>query len=224
MKKASTEQLQELDRIAIEDFKIKSLTLMENAGRSVAKITIETLKEIQKAKVNVICGKGNNGGDGFVCARYLIDKRIKTHIFLIGKISQLKNDALINFNLMKDAQDIIEISDLSELERAKGILSDCDLLIDAIFGIGLKGDTKEPFKSVIEFLNNTDRPIISVDVPSGLDATTGEQLGKSIRATMTVTFSLVKRGFFINQGPICCGKIIVVDIGIPKELIDRYAR
>jgi len=235
MRKASAEQLQELDRIAIEDFNIDSLSLMERAGCSVAQVAVETLKQIQEKKVhpqaktfgvgvNVICGKGNNGGDGFVCARYLISKGIKINVFLLGEIGKLKNDALHNYNLLKERQDVKEILNLSDFGGYKDILGDCDLIIDAIFGIGLKGRVKEPFESVIKILNNTKKTIISVDVPSGLNATTGEVLGECTKATKTVTFSLAKTGFFINQGPEHCGEITIVDIGIPEELIDKYLK
>ena len=235
MKKASAEQLQELDKVAIENFNIRSLDLMERAGRSVAQIAIETLKQIQEEKVhphtktfgmgvNVVCGKGNNGGDGFVCARYLINEGIKTNIFLIEEINQLKNDALVNYNLVKEKQDINEILSLTDFERFRDILGDCDLFIDAIFGIGLKGQIKEPFKSMIKFLNNTEKTIISVDAPSGLNVTTGEVLGECIKAAKTATFILAKTGFFINQGPSHCGEIIVDDIGIPQKLINRYVK
>lgn len=223
MKKACARKLQELDKLAIEKFNIKSLDLMETAGFHVAEAAVKTLEQIRKDKVAVICGKGNNGGDGFVCARHLIDKGVDVRIFLIAEAFKLKGDALINYNLLKEKQDIYEIPNLRDFEKSKNIFNHCNLFIDAIFGIGVNGQLKEPFRSVIKFLNDTGKPIVSVDVPSGLDATTGKILGECIKAERTVTFVLAKTGFFINEGPNYCGEIIVVDIGVPKELVDRYS-
>jgi NAD(P)H-hydrate epimerase len=237
MKTASARVIQQLDRIAIEELGIKSVLLMENAGRAVAKVIIDILRHKRNrpspagnhydkitGRVNIICGKGNNAGDGFVCARYLIDKKINTKIFMIGGSNRLKPDALSNYNILKERQGIIEISNLSEFKRQEDVFVACDLFVDAIFGLGLEGEPREPFSSIIRFMNNTTIPIISVDIPSGLNATSGIAYSACIKAFKTVTFSLAKTGFFINEGPSYCGQIIVEDIGIPKELIDKYVK
>ena len=221
---APKEVIQELDRIAIEERGIESLFLMENAGRAVATIVLETLREIGGNAVNVICGKGNNAGDGFVCARYLLDKGIDVRIIIIGEAINLKKDALINYKRIKEKNKIIEIAGLSELNKNRVSLFECDLFVDAIFGIGLKGAPEGIFKKIIELVIQTKKPVISVDIPSGLDADLGRASGTCIKAIKTVTFSLAKKGFFLNQGQDYCGDVIVADIGIPKDLIDKYVK
>ncbi len=221
-------QIQALDKKAAEDFGVSALSLMENAGKAVYQEARRFLKSLPNSQypkkhskaVNIFCGKGNNGGDGFVAARYLIKKGIRARIFLFGKSSELKQDALINFmKLKKMRTEIFETLDLKSMGKFKKIFLDCDLIIDALFGVGLRGVLKEPFFSLINFLNQSGIPIFSVDVPSGLDATTGEVLGSAIKATQTITFTLPKIGFFKNEGSDYCGEIIVKEIGIPENLI-----
>jgi NAD(P)H-hydrate epimerase len=222
MKIVTTREIQALDRKAIEDFKIDSLFLMENAGRAVAYEAIQFLNKLKDKKIAVFCGRGNNGGDGFVAARYLINKGFIVKIFLVGKVKEITTDAYANLDLLlKSGQKIIIISNLNSFKKQKYILRDYPLVIDALLGVGLRGDVREPFRTIIEFLNRSKKNVISVDVPSGLDATLGKPLGVCIRARKTVTFSLAKRGFFINQGPNFVGRLKVVDIGIPKGLIKK---
>ena len=207
MKIVSVKEMQELDRIAIEDKGIPSITLMENAGRVVSEIALTELKSIKNKKTAVFCGSGNNGGDGFVAARHLFNKGIDVSVYLIGPRTNLKNDPKIN----AEALDNIGVK-IHEISAPVSI--DHGLIIDAIFGIGLKGEVREPAKSIINDLNKKSLMIISVDVPSGLDADTGEILGASVKAGITVTMQFLKRGFYKNNGPEYTGKIIAVDIGI----------
>lgn len=206
-KTVSVEEMQELDRMAIEERGVSSIALMENAGRAVSEVALSELKGIKGKKVAVFCGGGNNGGDGFVAARYLFNKGVKVSVYLISKRSDLKNDPEINARLLEDiGVDICEIS--------RPLSVDSDLIIDAIFGIGLKGEVKKPAKDIIIDLNKKSIPVISVDVPSGLDADTGKALGVSIKADITVSMQFPKKGFYKNKGPEYTGKIIVTDIGI----------
>ena len=207
MKTVSVKEMQELDRIAIEDKGIPSITLMENAGRAVGEIALTELNNIKNKKAAVFCGSGNNGGDGFVAARYLFNKGINVSVYLIGRRLNLKNDPKLNAEALDDIG--VEIREISV-----PISTDHGLIIDAIFGIGLKGEVKEPARSIISDLNKKSVPIISVDVPSGLDADTGEILGVVVKAGITVTMQFPKQGFYKNKGPEYTGKIITVDIGI----------
>lgn len=207
MKTVSVKEMQELDRTAIKERGIPSIALMENAGRAVSEIALSELKDIKDKKVAVFCGGGNNGGDGFVAARHLFNKGVKINVYLISKRSDLKNDPEINARLLEDIG--VEICEIS------GPISvDSDLIIDAMFGIGLKGEVKKPAKDIIIDLNKKSIPVISVDVPSGLDADTGEILGVAIKAGVTVTMQFPKQGFYKNKGLEYTGKIIAVDIGI----------
>jgi hydroxyethylthiazole kinase-like uncharacterized protein yjeF len=207
LKTVSVKEMQELDRMAIEERGVPSITLMENAGKAVSEIALSELKDIKDKKAAVFCGGGNNGGDGFVAARHLFNKGVKVNVYLISKRPDLKNDPEINARLLEDiGVEICEISGPISLNS--------DLIIDAMFGIGLKGEVKKPAKDVIIDLNKKSIPVISVDVPSGLDADTGEILGASVKAGITVTMQFPKQGFYKNKGPEHVGKIIVADIGI----------
>jgi NAD(P)H-hydrate epimerase len=220
MKQATAKQIQQLDRVAIEHYKIESLFLMENAGKAVADEVAQALKNSKNKKIAVFCGKGNNGGDGFVAARYLINQGFEIKNFLLGKVKEITSDAKINFDLLsKMGQEIIQIPDEKSFQKYKDKLKGTILIIDAILGVGLNGEVRQPYKTIINFLNKSRKTIVSVDVPSGLDATTGEPLGICIKANKTVTFGLAKTGFFKNQGSKFVGKLKVADIGWPKELV-----
>ena len=223
MKAVSVKQIQNLDKIAIEKIGVPSLSLMENAGRGVAYEVIRQLKGRRKPSVSVICGLGNNAGDGFVVARHLINAGVKTKIFLICKGKSLKTDAAVNYQILKRLRyPIIEIGTDRDLSLRD--LSKADIVVDAIFGVGLNREVLDPFRCVIETINKNARRIVSIDTPSGLDGTTGKIYGVCIKANTTVTFSFVKKGFLINQGPKHTGRVIVIDIGIPVKLKKRIFR
>jgi NAD(P)H-hydrate epimerase len=206
-KTVSVKKMQELDREAIEARGILSIALMENAGKAVSEIALSELKDIKDKKVAIFCGYGNNGGDGLVAARHLFNEGVKVNVYLIGKRADLKNDSKINACLLEGIG--VKICEIS-----RPVNVDSNLIIDAIFGIGLKGEVKRPAKDIIIDLNKKSVPVISVDVPSGLNADTGKASGCSIKADITVTMQFPKKGFYKNKGPEYTGKIIVADIGI----------
>ncbi|MFC1667300.1 NAD(P)H-hydrate epimerase [Candidatus Omnitrophota bacterium] len=208
MKIVGVSEMQELDRNAIENIGIPSIVLMENAGQRVSEIAIDMLGGGHGKKVAVFCGTGNNGGDGFVAARHLSSRGIKVDVCVVGDSSRIKNDPAINLN-------ILEKMGVKVKELALPLDKDSDLVIDGIFGIGLKGEVKDSVRFLIRELNKQDAPIFSIDVPSGLDADTGRVLGEAIKAKKTITMQFPKKGFYINKGPEHAGEIIVADIGIP---------
>ena len=215
MRSISVSQAQAFDRYAQEKLGIPSVILMENAGRSVAEEAIKMVRgvrgEVKGKKIVIVCGVGNNGGDGLVAARHLLNAGVKTSIYLIGKASGLKPDPKTNLYILKKMkQNIIQIRLAKDLKGVKK----ADLIIDAIFGIGLSSEVREPYAGIIEYLNRSKKPILCVDVPSGLDADRGRVLGAAVKAKRTVTFVAAKKGFFKLDGPRFCGKIIVRDIGI----------
>ena len=215
----SAKQIQHLDHIAISKIGIPSLILMENAGRGAACEMIRAATKKSLSGVGIFCGPGNNGGDGFVTARYLIHGGIKTKVFLIGKAQGLKTDARINYKILKRLGCAIkEINNIRELTRE---IKSCSLIVDALFGVGLNRTIEEPFRGAINALNASKKRIISIDTPSGLDVTTGKIHGVAIKADRTITFTLAKKGFFKNDGPKHTGKITVVDIGIPRDLTKK---
>jgi len=225
------EEMRELDRKAIEDYLIPGIILMENAGRNVAGEAVKMLKcshspQTENShctqKVAVLCGKGNNGGDGYVAARHLHNQGIPVTVFVVANISDIlkEGDASVNLQiLLKMKIPVQELSDIVMIKNLAKELYGYDVIIDALFGTGLSGEVREPFKTLINTTNDLRIPIISADIPSGLDANTGEVLGSAVRATKTVTFAVSKKGFYLNEGPSHTGEIIITDISIPKELV-----
>lgn len=199
--------MQELDRRTIEDFGVPSIVLMENAGRHVGDAAINMLLGVAGKKVAIFCGTGNNGGDGFVSARHLIRRGFEVTVYIIGETPRVKNDPLVNLNILrKMGADIKEISEPVDVR--------VDLIIDAVFGIGLNGEIKDPILKIITDLNRNGTRVLSVDVPSGLDSDTGKTLGVAVKAEKTITMQFPKKGFYLNDGPAYTGEVIVADIGI----------
>lgn len=219
----SAEEMQRLDRFAIEEIGIPSAALMENAGCAAAQVVLSMLKGKKNSRVSVFCGMGNNAGDGFVVARHLMNANVSVSVFLIGSPRQLKNDAAINYNILKKCHCRIHISHAVDKEVMKTVFSS-DILIDAIFGTGINREVGSPFRDFIECLNQSGKRIVSLDIPSGLNGTTGKIYGTCIRATKTVTFGYAKKGFYQKDGPSLTGEVVVKDIGIPRNAIARFSK
>jgi len=211
----SREQARELDRIAIEDLLIPSLLLMENAAIGIAGAARRLLPGAAGA-VAVICGPGNNGGDGFAAARHLANAgaKVRIHLLVPPEVYREGSDAAVNLAIVR----ALRLPLRSDLD-----FGETDLLVDAIFGIGLAREPKDPYRSAIHAINSSGRPVVAVDVPSGLDANTGEPLGVAVRATVTATMAAPKVGFRLREGPLHTGQVTVVDMGIPPALIERVA-
>ena len=219
MKTISTNQMQLLDRIAIERFGIPSLILMENAGRGIAELAAGMLKK-RRAKVLVVSGKGNNGGDGFVAARHLANRGFSVKVVLLSHPKDLKDDPRINFNILRKMNiPVIIATSPHGLRRAKAFIKECDLIVDAIFGVGLGRAVTGLFYVLISHLNTSEKPILAVDIPSGLDSDTGRVLGIAVRADVTGTLGAAKRGLCRGAGRRLAGKVVVLDISIPKKLL-----
>ncbi len=209
-------EMQALDRRAIEGLGIPGLCLMENAGRGVA---VEALRLLPGAgaTVAILCGRGNNGGDGFVAARHLAIAAARPTCYLFGRVEELrgKGDAGVNLEAcLRMGVPVVEADDMPpEQVGAACVVS--ALVVDALFGTGLDRPLRAPWLARIHAVNACERPILAVDLPSGLDADTGLPLGASIRATRTVTMALPKVGFTLGRGSDFTGEVIVVDIGMP---------
>lgn len=224
MNYVTSQQMKEIDRRTQEEFGISAIVLMENAGQSVARVALDMLSGRKEKRVVCVCGKGNNGGDGFVCARHLINNGINTDVFLVGDKEGLKGEAKVNCDVLQKMGKTIKTLHEKDLASFENELKGTQLIIDAIFGTGLEGEVKEPYRSVIRLMNSSGKPVLSVDVPSGLDATEGKVLGVCVKATKTVTFGLPKTGFVRNDGPLHVGEVIVEDISIPKTLLTQSCR
>src|SRR3990167_4911657 len=221
-KTLTREEMRELDRKAIEEYKIPGIVLMENAGRNVAEEILKMIDDPHQTKVAILCGNGNNGGDGFVVARHLHNHGILVDVFLVAKISDILKDGDAGTNLQILLNMKLPVNEILDIPGVNNILNELNgyhILADALFGTGLSGDVREPFKTLIHGVNNLNKPTISVDIPSGLDCNTGKFLGAAIKATKTVTFAVAKKGFYLGDGPSLTGKILVSNISIPRELI-----
>ena len=210
----TSQEAKQLDTKANDKFGISTLILMENAGRAVAQEIIKILKAKPK-KIVIFCGKGNNGRDGFVSARHLLAHSIKPYIFLAGRINKVCKEARVNLEiLLKLKQNIIEV-DEENLTLVKNSISEYDLIIDALLGVGLSGEVRGIFRDLIGIVNSSKAYVLSVDIPSGLDATQGKVLGCCVKADKTVTFVAKKRGMVLGEGRKFCGRVVVRDLGIP---------
>lgn len=222
-KAVTVRQIQNLDKMVIEEYGIPSVVLMENAGRCVALEIIALLKKKKSPFVSVFCGLGNNAGDGFVVARHLMGAGIKIKVFIVGKAEQLKADAALNCRILKKLRcPVKEINTVKE--KAVRDAFKADIIVDAIFGVGLNREIFEPFSGVINELNKKAKYIVAVDIPSGLNGTTGKIHGICVKAGTTVTFSFVKKGFLKADGPGHTGKVVVADIGMPVRCINLWER
>ncbi len=207
-----------IDRRAIEELKIPGLKLMENAGTRVTETILERFGDIKNRIVTIVCGKGNNGGDGFVVARLLHEKGANIELYLIGRRDSVKGDARVNLERTeKIGLWIKEINDPVDFQ----IMETSALIVDAIFGTGFSGEIKSPYAEVIRRINNNPTPVIAIDSPSGLDGETGEVSDPCISADITVTFGLPKYGQTVYPGKARCGFLTVADIGIPEKAISE---
>jgi hydroxyethylthiazole kinase-like uncharacterized protein yjeF len=209
-------EMAELDRRATAEFGIPSLLLMENAGLRAADVVRQEMAARGAQRARVVCGRGNNGGDGFVVARHLANSGLATEVAFCGPPEgPAPGDAAVNADILRRMGiSLHSVSDRGSLEVLPG-----DLVVDAIFGTGLKGDVRGLERRLIEGLIASRAPVVAIDVPSGLDVDRGVALGVAIRADVTVTFALPKRGFYLADGPGLVGRVVVVDISIPRVLL-----
>ena len=216
-------EMQKMDRQTIDSHGIAGLELMENAGRGATRALLAQFGGRIKTGVGIICGKGNNGGDGFVIARYLAEQRIQVTVYLLANIDAVKGDAATNLKRLRALKiPVVEIEDEASFSKIKSDLSRFDLLVDAILGTGLTSDVRGFFKTVIDFINDLNQkgvPVFAVDIPSGLNADTGQPCGTCIRAQGTATFALAKIGHYTYPGADYTGRLEIIDIGIPEVVV-----
>ena len=214
-------EMQQIDRQTIESFGIPGRILMENAGRGATRFIFEQFSDLKNKRVGVIAGRGNNGGDGFVIARYLAQSGIAVQVYLLAAKNQVKGDAAANLNLLKPLEiPVIEVPDEISFSAYESDMADLDIWIDAILGTGLKSDVKGYFQNVIDFINALNKPVLAVDIPSGLNSDTGQPCGTCIRASATATFGFAKPGHMTYPGASCIGALEIVDIGIPPYIVE----
>jgi NAD(P)H-hydrate epimerase len=201
-------QVRELDRRATEEFGVPGVVLMENAGRGAAELLLQLGVQ---GTVAICCGKGNNGGDGFVIARHLDIRGVPVRVHLVVTPDELTGDAAINYRILER----------SNISIARGIetLTEAQWIVDALLGTGLSGPVRPPFWEAIDAINRRGTRVLAVDIPSGLDCDTGDPLGIAVRADHTATFVARKAGFQNPAAREWLGQVHVVDIGAPRALI-----
>jgi NAD(P)H-hydrate epimerase len=208
------EQVRALDRRAIDEFGVPGVVLMENAGRGAAELLIRLGIH---GRVVVCCGKGNNGGDGFVIARHLANHQVPVRILLFCPPEELSGDAAINYRIAAGLKLPLEVfagpaPDFQVVERE---LAAAEWVVDALFGTGLSGPVRAPLDRVIEAINASPARVLAVDIPSGLDCDTGRPFGATVRADYTVTFAAQKTGFANPESRAWTGLVHLADIGVP---------
>ncbi len=223
----SAHQMQKMDHQTITEFGIPGSVLMETAGRGAVAFMHQTWPGLETQRIAVLAGRGNNGGDGAVMARCLLEKKINVHLFLLSTIDRVKGDARQNLDLFqkmcqaRGENRITEIPDETGLFQHRQQIVHHDLFVDAIFGTGLNADVKGHYKEAIDLLNATGRPVFSVDIPSGLNADTGQPMGVAVKAHATATFAFAKTGHILFPGNRYTGNLNIVDIGIPGFIADQ---
>lgn len=218
MKLVTASEMRELDRRAIQDLGISSLVLMENAGRTTYQILRREFPAPQ-GEVAVVAGRGNNGGDGFVVARYLANAGLPVAVFLLGPRDQVSGDARVNLETLADMGIAVEeILTEADLNPALHRLAKAGLIVDALLGTGLNAPVKGLMAALIERLNHLRPPVLAVDIPTGLCADTGEVLGVALKAEVTVTYGWPKLGQVLPPGRDYVGRLWQVDISIPPIL------
>ena len=215
-------QIREVDRRAIETFGIPGIVLMENAGRRAAEVALTMLSERGGTSAFIACGTGNNGGDGWVMARHLMNAGIVVGACLCGDADRMANDAAIHYAIVtKMGLDIAAVSSPEDLDQVRALCERADLLVDALLGTGFRGEVRSPMAEMIGLLNAAGAPILAVDVPSGLDGDTGKPANATVQARITVTFVAEKTGFGRPEARKYLGDVVVADIGAPHGIIDE---
>jgi ADP-dependent NAD(P)H-hydrate dehydratase / NAD(P)H-hydrate epimerase len=221
MRILTADQMREADRRTIEDLGIPSLVLMENAGRQVVAAMESLFQDLSEQRIAVICGKGNNGGDGFVVARTLYQRAIDVGVFVIGSIADVKGDARVNLEILgRLGVTVVEITDEGQWELHFSEVSDHDVIVDALFGTGLTSALTGIYETIIADINASDIPVVSIDVPSGISADTHEFVGDCIDATVTVTLGAPKLPLILPPAEERAGEVVIADIGIPIGIIE----
>jgi ADP-dependent NAD(P)H-hydrate dehydratase / NAD(P)H-hydrate epimerase len=223
MKILTAAEMREVDRLSTERHGIPSLTLMENAGAGVAEFLANRYASLSLRRIVILCGKGNNGGDGFVVARHLLDSGAKPAVFLFASPDELRGDAAVNLERLRKLLPTIQIvRSPGEWLSMKAPLASADIIVDALLGTGIRGPVEGFFAQLIEDVNaaGPEKFVLAVDVPSGFPADSGAAQGPAIVANATVTFSAPKIGMVLGRAAYFVGQLVVHGIGSPSHLIE----
>lgn len=211
-------EVRAIDRRAIDEYGVPGVILMENAGRG----AVELLCSLGvRGPVTICCGKGNNGGDGFVMARHLDNRGVAVRVLLFARPEELTGDAAINYAIIARSKLAIDVrGEGPDTEALTRELAGSEWIVDALFGTGLSGPVRPPFDRIIAAINAAGARVFAVDIPSGLDCDTGQPLGATVKAEHTATFVAMKKGFAEPAARAWLGQVHVIDIGAPRALLE----
>ena len=211
--------MRDLDGRAVAECGIPSLLLMENAGAETVRELLDAFPGAARSRVLVLCGRGNNGGDGFVIARRLLGRGVSVRTLLLARREEIRGDARVNLDILeKMGATPVEVGAEGGLSAVRDAIGCADLVVDALLGTGAQGPARGLVADTIDCLDRSGRPVVSVDIPSGLGADRAEVAGPAVRAALTVTFVLPKRSLVLFPAAAYAGAVRVVDIGIPRQL------
>jgi NAD(P)H-hydrate epimerase len=216
---ATAEEMRRADRRATERYGVPSLLLMENAGRGAVDALEHVLGPVGRRRIAVLCGKGNNGGDGFVVARHLLGRGARVSAWLVGRAGEVQGDARVNLDALQRAgESVAEAADPAgdAFGRLRADLGDADVVVDALLGTGVRGPATGAIAAAIEAINAAERPVCALDLPSGLPSDGEAPAGPVVRARVTVTFGLPKLGLVLPAGAPYAGRVEIADLGIPR--------
>ena len=221
MRVLNTQQMREADRRTIDEIGIPAIVLMENAGRQAVAAMEAAFEDLPTSHVGVLCGRGNNGGDGFVVARTLVQRGVETSVFLLGGVTDVRGDARTNLEVLgRIGLTVVEITNAQEWELHFSEISRCDVLVDAILGTGFHGQLSGLLETVVADVNGLGVPVVAIDLPTGVSADSADVGGEAIEATMTVTLAAPKIPLVLPPADSHSGDLVIADIGIPLPLLD----
>jgi hydroxyethylthiazole kinase-like uncharacterized protein yjeF len=222
MRLVKAAEMQEMDRVTIREVGIAGIVLMENAARGATRAFLEHFRPPRNSHILFLCGRGNNGGDGYVMARYLHRRGYGVTVLVLSEYEKIAGDALVNLDIVRRmGLDVREIPGIEAWEPCRALMKDADFIIDGILGTGLHSPVRGFYRQVIEEVNASGIPVTAIDIPSGLHADTGAVMGAAVRADLTATFGFPKLGQLLFPGASLVGRLVRIDIGIPKGVADR---
>ncbi|MGE5172416.1 MAG: NAD(P)H-hydrate dehydratase [Betaproteobacteria bacterium] len=218
MKIVTAQQIKNIDRRAIREYGIPGTVLMENAASAIMTEMEKFFDGLSGVRIGIICGKGNNGGDGLALARRLSIRGVPVRVALLAPFRAVAGEAKINLSVLRRAD--AEVIQNAAARSLADVISWSDILVDAMLGVGLSSPLKGMYAQAANMMNASGRPVVAVDIPTGIDADTGAVMGTAVKADLTVTMALLKRGLVLHPGAEYAGTVRVADIGIPAEVIE----
>jgi NAD(P)H-hydrate epimerase len=222
MRLVKASEIKEMDRLTIAEIGIPGVVLMENAARGASRVFLAHFAPPANSHVLILCGRGNNGGDGYVMARVLSEAGLKVTLLVFAEFQRIAGDALVNLEIFRRmGRDISEVTSERQWKKQRRLLKDCDFVIDALLGTGISSSVRGLYGKVIEDVNRADKPVTAIDIPSGLNADTGQVMGVAVQADLTITFGFPKLGQLVFPGAGLVGRLVRTDIGIPVAVAGR---